>query len=107
MEIGSPMASLYLLGNPDHYASHKYVSFAWRQYVQFVRSHWVSDLPVEETDEYTKDDEERIPIGRLDGRFVPASNVDDYRYRPLIHENLTLYEWVQTSEKKKRTPQER
>ncbi|KAJ6585466.1 hypothetical protein B0H19DRAFT_925087 [Mycena capillaripes] len=36
MEIGSPMASLYLLGNPDHYTSHKYVPFAWRPYVQFV-----------------------------------------------------------------------
>ncbi|KAJ7939545.1 hypothetical protein B0H13DRAFT_1548649, partial [Mycena leptocephala] len=33
MEIGSPMASMYLLGNPDHHASHNYVPFAWRQYV--------------------------------------------------------------------------
>lgn len=30
MEIGSPMASMYLLGNPDHYASHTYVNFPWR-----------------------------------------------------------------------------
>ncbi|KAJ7662402.1 hypothetical protein B0H17DRAFT_953088, partial [Mycena rosella] len=25
MEIGSPMAAMYLLGQPDHYASHPYV----------------------------------------------------------------------------------
>jgi hypothetical protein len=25
MEIGSPMASMYLLGNPDHYTSHQFI----------------------------------------------------------------------------------
>ncbi|KAF8225924.1 hypothetical protein L208DRAFT_1304488 [Tricholoma matsutake] len=30
MEIGSPMACMYLLGNPDHYTSHKFVNFYWR-----------------------------------------------------------------------------
>ncbi|KAJ7161111.1 hypothetical protein C8R46DRAFT_865460, partial [Mycena filopes] len=71
MEIGSPMASMYLLGNPDHYASHQYVPFAWRPY------------------------------------FVPSSGVDDYRYRPVVYSNLTLFEWIQSSEKKKRTDKER
>ncbi|KAJ6623682.1 hypothetical protein B0H10DRAFT_1786022 [Mycena sp. CBHHK59/15] len=37
MEIGSPMASMYILGNPDHYCSHKYVNFPWRSYVTFVK----------------------------------------------------------------------
>jgi hypothetical protein len=27
MEIGSPMACMYLLGNPDHYTGHKFVNF--------------------------------------------------------------------------------
>ncbi|KAJ7917959.1 hypothetical protein B0H13DRAFT_1535830, partial [Mycena leptocephala] len=103
MEIGSPMASMYLLENPDHYTSHDYVPFACRQYIQFMRSFWVTDSALNEVD----DDEERTPIGRLDGEFVPASKVDDYRYRPLIYSNLTLYEWVQCSEKKKRSPKER
>ena len=30
---GGPMASLYLLGNPDHYASHKFVTVYWKNYV--------------------------------------------------------------------------
>jgi hypothetical protein len=25
LEIGGPMAALYLLGNPDHYTSHKFI----------------------------------------------------------------------------------
>ncbi|KAJ6528835.1 hypothetical protein B0H19DRAFT_886907, partial [Mycena capillaripes] len=110
MEIGSPMASMYLLGNPDHYASHNYVPFAWRQYVQFVRSFWVESLQEEEEEDEDwpgKDTEERIPIGYVDGKFVPASAVDDYRYRPVEHSNLTLFEWVQCSTKKKRSPQQR
>ena len=27
LEIGSPMASMYLLGNPDHYTSHTFINF--------------------------------------------------------------------------------
>lgn len=27
MEIGSPMASMYLLQNPDHYTSHNFIPF--------------------------------------------------------------------------------
>ena len=33
LEIGNPMASMYLLGNPDHYTSHEFVSFYWRSFV--------------------------------------------------------------------------
>ncbi|KAJ7168834.1 hypothetical protein C8R46DRAFT_897652 [Mycena filopes] len=39
----------------------------------------------------------------MDGKFVPASSVDDYRYRPLEYESLTLYEWIQCYKKKKRS----
>ncbi|KAF6763375.1 hypothetical protein DFP72DRAFT_801048 [Ephemerocybe angulata] len=30
MEIGGPMAAMYLIGNPDHYSSHSFVSFYWK-----------------------------------------------------------------------------
>ncbi|KAJ7183736.1 hypothetical protein C8R46DRAFT_850685, partial [Mycena filopes] len=113
MEIGSPMASLYLLGNPDHYASHTYAPFAWRQYVQFVRAFWVNEMKQEEEEEEeadeddNRDDEERLPIGNLNGKFVPASSVDDYRFRPEEHASLNLYEWIQCFKKKKRSVKER
>ncbi|KIJ22997.1 hypothetical protein M422DRAFT_86308, partial [Sphaerobolus stellatus SS14] len=34
MEVGSPMACAYLLNHPDHYTSHKFRPFYWRQYVR-------------------------------------------------------------------------
>ena len=36
LEIGGPMASLYLLGNPDHYTNHDFVVFYWKGYVTEV-----------------------------------------------------------------------
>ncbi|KAJ7811194.1 hypothetical protein B0H13DRAFT_1666961 [Mycena leptocephala] len=100
MEIGSPMASLYLLGNPDHYASHKYVTFPWRPYVQFVRTLATGRIWK------ASDDEEHVPIGRLDGKYVPASGVDDYRYRPAIYSVLPCSSGFNAREKKTISPRE-
>ena len=36
-EMGSPMIAMYLLGNPDHYASHTFVLFYWHPYVTEAR----------------------------------------------------------------------
>ena len=36
MEIGSPMASMYLLQSPDHYTSHKFIPFWWKSFVTDV-----------------------------------------------------------------------
>ncbi|RXW13797.1 hypothetical protein EST38_g12057 [Candolleomyces aberdarensis] len=44
VEIGGPMASLYLLGNPDRYASHSFVPLYWRQYVGSVMRTWEAAL---------------------------------------------------------------
>jgi hypothetical protein len=33
LEISSPFASLYLLGNPDHYTSHTFINFYWKGFV--------------------------------------------------------------------------
>ncbi|TFK51590.1 hypothetical protein OE88DRAFT_1595280, partial [Heliocybe sulcata] len=43
MEIGAPMASAYLLGNPDHYTSHRFKTIYWKAYVNEVLTDW--DLP--------------------------------------------------------------
>ncbi|KZT13897.1 hypothetical protein NEOLEDRAFT_1082119, partial [Neolentinus lepideus HHB14362 ss-1] len=40
MEIGAPMASAYLLCNPDHYASHHFQTVYWRSYVSEVLKSW-------------------------------------------------------------------
>ena len=39
MEIGSTMAMLYLLQNPDHYVSHQFIPFWWKSFVNNVRSY--------------------------------------------------------------------
>ncbi|KAJ7085022.1 hypothetical protein C8R43DRAFT_851200, partial [Mycena crocata] len=104
MEIGSPMASMYLLGNPDHYCSHKYVNFAWRSYVTFVKKYWY------QTDEENEEEgitEDLLTVRNQDGSYVACSVVDDYRFRPRAYEHVNLYEWVQCSDKKARTPKER
>ena len=48
MEIGGPMASLYLLGNPDHYTSHKFVIVYWKNYVREVFKSWKSEKDLQE-----------------------------------------------------------
>ncbi|KZT27281.1 hypothetical protein NEOLEDRAFT_1038953, partial [Neolentinus lepideus HHB14362 ss-1] len=41
MEIGAPMASAYLLGNPDHYTSHRFKPVYWKTYVNEVLKDWI------------------------------------------------------------------
>ena len=89
MEIGGPMASLYLLGNPDHYTSHNFVPVYWKNYVREVLKSWRSEEDLEQTLP------EKLVIQRSDGKYVGFSSVHDYMYRPKIYEDKTLYEWVQ------------
>ncbi|KAJ7733484.1 hypothetical protein B0H16DRAFT_1255056, partial [Mycena metata] len=103
MEIGSPMASMYMLGFKDHYSSHEYVTFSWRGYVSFVRNFWAEHAP-DSDDEISP---EKVTIGKnQSGVFIANSAVDDYRYRPLVYENVSLYEWIQCYTKKARTNKE-
>ena len=41
MEMGNPMICMYILGNPDHYKSHKFRVFYWTLFVNVARSPWV------------------------------------------------------------------
>jgi hypothetical protein len=53
MEIGAPMAAMYLLGNPDHYTDHKFHTFYWRSYVFEARHLWQME---------TEDQNDRVTI---------------------------------------------
>ncbi|KAJ7197491.1 hypothetical protein C8J57DRAFT_1014907, partial [Mycena rebaudengoi] len=44
LQIGSPMASLYLLGNKDHYTNLKFKVFWWKSYVQEVNKSWKTEV---------------------------------------------------------------
>ncbi|KAJ7793155.1 hypothetical protein B0H13DRAFT_1935544 [Mycena leptocephala] len=104
MEIGSPMASMYVLGNPDHYCSHKYVNFAWRSYVTFVKNYWHKGITNDDEGEDIAED--LLTIQNQNGSYVACSIVDDNRFRPVAYEHVNLYEWVQCSEKKARSRKE-
>lgn len=104
MEIGSPMASMYLLGNPDHYTSHKFVIFWWRSYVGHVSRYW--QIEEEDFDEESAPPE-TVQLKKQDGKIIATVDIDDYSLRPRVYESLNLYEWIQASEKKARTKNER
>ncbi|KAH7906416.1 hypothetical protein BJ138DRAFT_1016259, partial [Hygrophoropsis aurantiaca] len=92
MEIGAPMASLYLLGNPDHYTSHKFVPIYWKSYVAEARRYWA--------DEQTTDDpDSNMVLQRIKGSVVGTSPIFDYIYRPAEFGDMSLYNWVRLSEK--------
>ena len=72
MELGSPMASLYLLGNPDHYTDHEFKTFFWKSFVREARNVWVVPLEDEQP--------EKVVLNKNLGKYVGLSNVQDYVY---------------------------
>ena len=93
MEIGGPMACLYLLGNPDHYTSHKFTVVYWKNYVGEVLSSWRSENDMQDIAP------EKLVLQKSNGKYVGFTAVHDYIYRPQVFENKSLYEWVQMSVK--------
>lgn len=109
MEIGSPMACLYLLGNPDHYTGSTFPLFWWKSYVDECYAFWTDfHQPVGlkgadvDLDEDTQ--EPACILTLLDNRFVGSSRSDDYVHRPSSCEALTLYEWSQSAQVTRRKP---
>ncbi|KAH7906052.1 hypothetical protein BJ138DRAFT_1016813, partial [Hygrophoropsis aurantiaca] len=94
MEIGAPMASLYLLGNPDHYTSHKFKPMYWRSYVSEARRYWESKSSDDDLNQ-----EDNLVLQRIRGSVVGTSPVFDYIYRPLEFQDMCLYDWVRLYDK--------
>ncbi|KAF4618642.1 hypothetical protein D9613_009831 [Agrocybe pediades] len=96
MEIGAPMASMYLLGNPDHYTSHTFVPFYWKSYVNYIirdASRGISEDEAMESD----DSEEKVILMKIENKIYPSRIIDDYIYRPDEYECMSLYDWVRLS----------
>ena len=93
MEIGAPMACMYLLRNPDHYTNHRFAPFYWQSYVQEARKVWhpkdSHDLP------------EKVTLMKRRGKIIGLSPVYDYIYRSHELENMNLYDWVRRCTRKK------
>ena len=89
MEIGGPFVSLYLLGLPDHYTSHRFIKINWRSFVRETMRAFRQD---------TLDDvAEKVLIKKVNGRYVGTSYVDDYKFRPKEYEDMCLYDWARLS----------
>ena len=94
MEIGGPMASLYLLGNPDHYTNYKFRPFYWRPYVNYIwRAH---NLITEKTNNNKEEviDEDNILILKMKSEYIGYSPILDYIYRPDNYNEICLYDWI-------------
>ncbi|KAH7880293.1 uncharacterized protein C8R40DRAFT_1026129, partial [Lentinula edodes] len=87
LELGSPMISLYLLQNPDHYTSHYYVPFYWRTYVSAARSVF------QENDENSQP---KVVLTKRWDKLIGLSSSFDYTHRPTEHEGYYLYDWIRT-----------
>ena len=91
LEIGAPMACMYLLGNPDHYTSHTFVNFYWRSFVNEC-------LRTSTDDEQAKSLVPELNVTITKGMRA-SSPVYDYMYRPNKYSHMCLYDWVQQFQK--------
>jgi len=94
MEIGGPMASMYLLGNPDHYTGHLFQTFYWPNYVHASRFAWHGDSECY--------DDDQMVLLKIKGKIVDRTKAQDYVFRPDYFANMTLYDWVRLSVIEKR-----
>jgi len=117
MEIGSPMACLYLLDNPDHYTGYTFVPFWWRSYVQSVNKSFQDTNKVKSTVDNSSGDivatgvekviddglEDNVVLGLEVSCYISKLVVNDYIYHPECYANLNLLQWIQTNNKKNRS----
>jgi len=95
LEMGAPMISMYLLGNPDHYTSHRFVPFYWQNFVTEVRRAFDTDNLCSTAPA------PRVTLIRKNGRIVGLSPVHNYIHRPASLQGITLYEYVRCYERVK------
>jgi hypothetical protein len=94
LEIGGPMASLYLLGNSDHYTNQDFIVFYWKSYVTEVLKAWKHNTEVQP--------DRVILLKYVDGESI----VDDYKNRPYELSDKSFYEWIQIHKRLKGTKAE-
>ncbi|KIL57946.1 hypothetical protein M378DRAFT_15905 [Amanita muscaria Koide BX008] len=92
-EMGAPMVCMYLLGNPDHYTSHKFVPFYWKSYVNEVHKAWDQAASGSTND--------KVAIIKVRNRVIGLSPVYDYIYRPAELEDMCLYDFARRCERKR------
>jgi hypothetical protein len=93
MEIGGPMASMYLLKNPDHYTNHNFRTFYWPNFVRAARYVWNPDNK--------EHGEDQLVLLKIKGKIIGRTFVQDYVFRPVECNQMSLYDWIRLSEVEK------
>ena len=91
-EMGAPMISMYLLGNPDHYTSHDFVPFYWQMYVAEVRRQFDTNDVLQP---------QKVTLIKKNGRLVGISPVHDYVHRASELDQVNLFEWIKCYKREK------
>ncbi|KAF8126869.1 hypothetical protein K438DRAFT_1646889 [Mycena galopus ATCC 62051] len=112
LQIGSPMAALYLLDNPDHYTNCTFKLCWWRSYVAAVKKSWepiVSDFDMQADNvqgvaEFPVENPDRVVVMESSGHYVGATNVDDYMFRSAALDNCSVFKYVQMATRVPRSP---
>ena len=94
MELGAPMVAMYLLGNPDHYASHRFAPFYWSAFTKEVEKAWSSDVVDTKVDNGEVDEDSNVLLVRNTQGIRGLPITFDYTYRGPELANLCLYDWV-------------
>ena len=87
MEMGSPMACMYLLVNPDYYTNYRFVPFYWQSYVHKTRNACEmkqnnvsgTDQPCTQSDGSDKQ-LQKMAIYKHNGHIISLLPVQDYKF---------------------------
>ncbi|KAF8574138.1 hypothetical protein K439DRAFT_1373291 [Ramaria rubella] len=101
MEIGAPMASAYLLEQPDHYTSHKFKPFYWMPFVREAWSSWPIKIDSQKPESILPILKDQVVLGVVNGNYAAFSVVSDYTLRPEFYNEITVYDWMQQAHKEK------
>ena len=114
MEMGSPMACMYLLGDPDHYTNHLFSPFYWQAFVHEARGPWDNKKleagTSEAVGESTANEDpgkqllDKVTLLKCNGCVIGLYPVHDYVFCPIELENLSLYDWISRYQQEKKTP---
>ncbi|CAG8587014.1 13678_t:CDS:1, partial [Acaulospora colombiana] len=98
-QTGGPLIAAYMLGNGDHYTNREFQTFYWKPFSDYVaQRHSIND---DKTDSNTSNviDENSLLTNSF-GTIKHVTLLDDWRYRPLLFQDLCLYEFVRTIRKR-------
>ena len=119
MEMGSPMACMYLLGNLDHYTNYSFIPFYWKSFVQEARKPWDARQNTPLTDrahdnsspeckkaiedhDLQIEQHEKVAIFKRNGCVIGLSPVHDYVFWPAEFHSMCLYDWISRHQRKKK-----